>query len=106
MTITGFEVGMAHGAAPKIVGAKRYLLLSAKSGILQFDTDTEEFQILKRAPNDAGLYRGVKGLSYNRDTGEIILTRSWDRVLSLSGNVRRIKGARIYKARWWQERLF
>lgn len=100
---TTFEVGVGHGAAPMVIGDKRYLLLAAKSGILRFDTDTEEFNMIQETES---LYRGVKGISYSQETGEIIFTKNWAKIMSLHEPTRYLPGTKIYKARFWQERFF
>lgn len=102
---TSFDVGVGHGMAPMVISNKRYLLLGARGGILRFDTDTGKFEMLA-STDKAGIYRGVKGLSFDQASWEIIFTKSWSKILSLSKPIRELPGTAIYKARFWQERLF
>ena len=100
---THYDVGVGHGAAPMVTQDKRYLLLAARGGILTFDTDTEEFDMLQSTES---LYRGVKGLSFSQDNGEIIFTKNWSKIMSLQKPTRYLPNTKIYKARFWQRRLF
>ena len=108
VTVSDFNVGMAHGGSPMLVDGKRYLILAGKSGILRFDTEAHTWKLVKRAPDDSGLYSNPKGLSYNRETEEIIFTKSRDTVYSLDDSVgdRKISNFEIYKARWWYHSNF
>jgi len=102
ITISNFSVGTGHGGAPMIKGGKRYLILAGKDGILQFNTETHAWKVLKKLSGNS------KGLSYNPDTGEIIRTRSQDSVYSIESGVgpRQIDNSEIYKARWWFHNRF
>mmetsp|Transcript_19333 Transcript_19333/g.55669 ORF Transcript_19333/g.55669 Transcript_19333/m.55669 type:complete len:688 (+) Transcript_19333:571-2634(+) len=102
----GFYVGTGHGSSPMIENGKRYLLLAGKSGILRFDTESHLFTVEQLAEDDGGLYSNPKGVSYNEETGEVILARSDSNIYSLQSGTRSLNGSEIYKAKWWQVNTF
>lgn len=104
--IAGFTVGVGHGSSPMITPDKRYLLLAGKSGILRFDTESHDWNVVKWAPNNEGPYSNPKGLAYNIQTGEVILTQSNSKVYSVDAGVREMPESDIYKAPWWQHNGF
>ena len=105
--IEGFDVGVGHGASPMITtDGRRCLLLAGKSGILRFDTESHDWNVLKWAEDNEDAYSNPKGISYNVQTGEIILTQSNSKIYSLDGGVRRLPDSDIYKAPWWQHNYF
>lgn len=106
VTVSDFEVGTGHGGAPMMVNDKRCLILAGKGGILQFNTETHSWKILQKATQSQ--YSNPKGLSYNPKTGEIITTKSQDKVYSVKSGVgaRQVNNSEIYKARWWFHNSF
>lgn len=105
--ITNFYVGTGHGSSPVVTqDGHRHLLLAGKSGILRFDTESHIFSVEQWAEEDDGIYSNPKGLSYNKDTGEVILARSNSNIYSLQSGTRTLDGSDIYKAKWWQRNSF
>lgn len=102
VTANDFEVGTGHGGAPMLVDGQRSLILAGRDGILRFDTEDHTWEVLRRA-RDSGTFRNPKGLSYNPDTGEVIIAKSTGTVYSMDDGVgrRELDDAEIYKARWW-----
>jgi hypothetical protein len=113
VTVPDYEVGMAHGGAPMLKDGKRYLILAGKDGILRFDTESHKWTILRWADKDkngeaTGLFNGCKGLSYNPNTNEIIISKSSDTIYSENNNIgiRQLNNSQVYKARWWFHNAF
>jgi len=105
--ITGFDVGVGHGASPMVTAdGRRLLLLAGKSGILQFDTESHQWSVVKWASGNEGDYSNPKSISYNMQTGEIILTQSNSKIYSLTGGILQLPDSDIYKATWWQDNGF
>jgi len=113
VSVADYEVGMAHGGSPMLIDGRRYLILAGKEGILQFDTESHEWDIVRWADRDeegeaTGLFRGCKGLSYNDNTGEIIIGKARDKIYSEDDNIgtRQLDNSEMYKARWWLHNSF
>ena len=105
--IADFYVGTGHGSSPVVTqDGQRHLLLAGKSGILRFDTESHIFSVEQWAEEDDGIYSNPKGLSYNEETGEVILARSNSNIYSLQSGTRTLAGSDIYKAKWWQRNSF
>ncbi len=105
VSVANYEVGMAHGGTPMLKDGKRYLALAGKDGILSFDTESHEWDIVRWADKDedgeaTGIFRGCKGLSHNDITGEIIIGKSKDVIYSEDDNigVRKLDNSAFYKA--------
>jgi hypothetical protein len=105
---SGWE-GAGHDASPMSGTSK--LLLACNQGIITFDTNTKEFEIVKLTTEDKK-YKNNKGLSYNPITKEIIMIKSDDsggsyRVRSITSNDRNMgDDKRAYKARWFYVKDF
>lgn len=99
----GWE-GAGHDASPMSGTTK--LLLACNQGIVTFDTNTKEFEIVKLTTEDIK-YKNDKGLSYNPKTKEIILVKADDsggsyRIRSITSDDRNMgEDKRTYKARWF-----
>jgi hypothetical protein len=109
----GFKGG--HDLTPMADGTSM-MLGSAGSDLFFFESDLtmpgRRFAILQKFPNG----KGIKSVSRNRETGEIIFVRN-DRsngfkfrsnvIRSLDGRTRIIEGkTAFYKARWFQKDCF
>jgi hypothetical protein len=107
--IKKFKIGAGHGASPMIKDGKRYLILAAKDGILRFDTESHKWMVLESSSKNNGWFSNPKGIDYNQETGEIIISQSVSRIfLSNEDEERQFDDgdADIYKARWWQYNAF
>ena len=92
-----------------IKDGKRYLILAAKDGILRFDTESHKWMVLESSSKNNGWFSNPKGIDYNQETGEIIISQSVSRIfLSNEDEERQFDDgdADIYKARWWQYNAF
>jgi hypothetical protein len=104
----GWE-GAGHDASP--MSGTNKLLLACNQGIITFDTDTKEFEIVKLTTEN-NKYKNNKGLSYNPITQEIIMIKSDDgdgsyRVRSITSNDRNMgDDKRAYKTRWFYVKDF
>lgn len=105
VTVPNFKVGVGHGGAPMLVSDDRNLILAGFDGILRFDTDTHQWSVIKRSSENR-IYRNPKGLSYNPDTGEIILAKSTTNIYSTEAGPRTLRNSKIYKVRWWCHNYF
>jgi len=108
---TPYDSGTGHGGSPMIVDGKRYLVLGGKGGIVRFDTESHDWDVLQWANDDgsggfSGLYSNPKGVDFDPVTEEVIFTKSRDTVYSLDVNNRQLSGSEIYKARWWRHQEF
>ena len=112
--LTRYEIpsdweGAGHDASPMSGTSK--LLLACNQGIITFDTETKEFEIVKLTSEDKK-YKNNKGLSYNPITQEIILIKSDDsngsyRIRSVTKADRNMgSDKRAYKARWFYVKDF
>jgi len=107
--IKDFKVGTGHGASPMIKDGRRYLILAAADGILRFDTESHKWKVFEYRQRHELWFSNPKGLDYNQDTEEIIITKSISRIfLSKENEEMQFDDgdADIYKARWWQHNAF
>jgi len=106
--IPDFYIGTGHGGSPMLVDDRRYLLLAAKQGILQFDTQSHSWTVYKEAPERSGIFSNPKGLSYNNITAEVIIAKASDTLYSADEKIgkRQINNTQFYKARWFQHNEF